>query len=239
MQVIVHGDDFGKDESVTRAICMVMVRGWCDETSLMVNMPYADEAVRIARQNGFSERVGLHLNLTEGVPLTEKILSCRRFCSANGLFNKKFHSGTLGRFFLSRDEAVAVKEEIEAQLSRFVSYEGLMMKIDSHHHVHTDWAIYRILKPLALKYGFRSMRISADCHRVGLLQQLYKIFYNRDVRRHFETTDHFDGAMTICGETEDCISEAMVHPMFVDGVLCDTSTPYERIAQSLNRKNND
>ena len=235
MQVIVHGDDFGKDESVTRAICMVMVQGWCDETSLMVNMPYADEAVQIARQNGFSERVGLHLNLTEGVPLTEKILSCRRFCGTNGLFNKKFHSNTLGRFFLSRDEAAAVKEEIEAQLSRFVSYGGLMMKIDSHHHVHTDWAIYRILKPLALKYGFRGMRISADLHRVGILQQLYKRLYNQNVRRFFETTDHFDGVMAVSREHEEGISEAMVHPMFVDGVLCDASMPYERIVQSLNR----
>ena len=236
MQVVIHADDFGKDESVTRAICTVITQGVCDETSLMVNMPYADEAVRIARQIGFSKRVGLHLNLTEGTPLTEKILLCSRFCGANGAFNKKFHSSTLGRFLLSRDEIVAVKEEIEAQLSKFVSYGGLMMKIDSHHHVHTDWPIYKILKPLALEYGFKGMRISADLHRVGMLQQLYKGLYNRNVRRNFETTDHFDGAMTVSRELGDGDSEAMVHPMFVNGVLCDTSTPYEKIAQLLCRR---
>ena len=236
MQIVIHADDFGKDESVTHAICMVITGGVCDETSLMVNMPYADEAVRLARQNGFSERVGLHLNLTEGVPLTEKILSCKRFCDANGLFNKKFHSSALGRFRLSRDESNAVEEEIVAQLLKFISYGGLMMKIDSHHHVHTDWAIYRILKPLALEYRFRSMRISADLHCVGILQQLYKGLYNRDVRRYFETTDHFDGATTVSLKHEGGISEAMVHPMFVDGVLFDTSTPYEKIAQLLHRR---
>ena len=74
MPLIIHADDFGINESVSRCIAECIDRGWVSETSLMVNMPYADDAVELARQRGFDERVGLHLNLSEGRPLTREIL---------------------------------------------------------------------------------------------------------------------------------------------------------------------
>ena len=51
----------------------------------MVNMPYVDEAVRISKDNGFSDKVGLHLNLVEGRPLTENIRDTV-LCDENGMF---------------------------------------------------------------------------------------------------------------------------------------------------------
>ena len=73
MNAIVNADDFGLNQSVNRAIAESFRNGLCLNTTLIVNMPYADEAVEIAYKEGFSDRVGLHLNLTEGVPLTEPI----------------------------------------------------------------------------------------------------------------------------------------------------------------------
>ena len=222
IEFIVHADDFGYSVSVNRCIDKCFADGWLSETSLMVNMPACDEAVDIARQHRYSQHVGLHLNLTEGEPLTDDIKQCRRFCSRDGLFNKVFHLSTAGRFFLTREEKRAVRQEIEAQIRKFVSYSGLMMKLDSHHHAHTDWSIYKILKPIALGLGFTSMRISADMHKVRLDKELYKRLYNSDVRKCFRTTDHFDGIVPGLIANASGETEVMVHPLLWDGRLCDS-----------------
>ena len=222
IEFIVHADDFGYSKSVNRCIDKCFSEKWLSETSLMVNMPACDEAIEIARRHGYSHRVGLHLNLTEGVPLTEEIKDCPRFCTGGGLFSKVFHMSTSGRFILTQKEKQAVQLEILAQIKKFCTYGGLMMKIDSHHHAHTDWAIYKLLKPMALKFGFISMRISADMHKVRIDKDLYKRLFNYDVRRHFQTTDHFDGitpALIACASGK---TEVMVHPLLWDGRLCDS-----------------
>ena len=227
VEYIIHADDFGKDDGVNHAIDLVISRGLCDETSLIVNMPCSDAAVQLARTGDYADRVGIHVNLTEGFPLTQKIRSCPRFCGNDGSFNRVFHLSSRTRFFLNRTEQTAVSEELAAQLDRFVAYGGLRMRIDSHHHVHTDWSIYQLLKPLAIERGFKEMRLSADMHHVRFDKAVYKMFFNHDVRRHFMTTDHFAGGrFTYKSEMAGRI-EVMVHPLMADGILCDSATPYE------------
>ena len=236
IEFVVHADDFGYSDIVNRCIDKCFFNNWLSETSLMVNMPASDEAVEMARRHGYSHRVGLHLNLTEGIPLTEDIKKLPRFCSREGWFNRKFHLSTPGRFFLSCEEKKAVYKELVAQLIKFVSYDGLMMKIDSHHHVHTDWSIYKILRPIALQFGFTTMRISADLHKVRLGKKLYKLMYNYDVRKHFMTTDHFDGINPGLVANAKGETEVMVHPLLWGGRLCDSKKDFAqniRLIQSV------
>ena len=70
MPLLVNADDFGKSAEINRAVAEAFERGYITHTTLMANMPAAEEAVDLARQKGFAERVGLHLNLTEGLPLS-------------------------------------------------------------------------------------------------------------------------------------------------------------------------
>ena len=240
IEFILHGDDFGISADVNACVETCFRNGWLSETSLMVNMPACDAAVEQARRSGYAHLVGLHLNLTEGVPLTEPIKACPRFCDADGRFNANFHRSTRGRFFLSAQETAAAQAEVAAQLDRFCAYGGLMMRLDSHHHAHTNWALYRFLKPMALQRGFRAMRLSADLHRVRLDKELYKRLLNRDMRRAFETTTHFDGAggaLELGRRTppaRDRITvEVMVHPLTHDGALCDTEAPFDALVAQL------
>jgi predicted glycoside hydrolase/deacetylase ChbG (UPF0249 family) len=235
MSLIIHADDFGISESTTKAICEVIAKGWCHETSLMVNMPFADQAIELARKQGFANKVGIHLNLTEGMPLTDNIRRCPRICDSNGEFNCKFHRSAKTRFILSTVEERAIVEEIEAQLKKFVKYGGLMMRIDSHHHVHTDWVVYRHLKPLAKKYGFTSIRLSATLHPVRLPLGIYKVIYNFDLRRNFLTNQEFDGynAGVIDAVARGLEVELMVHPRYDNGLLMDFRTPYGHLKEFL------
>lgn len=221
-EFVVHADDFGYSDEVNSCIDHCIKKGWVSETSLMVNMPACEAAVHMAVRNGYLDKVGIHVNLTEGVPLTDPIKELPNFCDSSGCFNKKFHLSTWKRFFLSGQEHCAVKIELIAQLEKFLGYGDVMRRIDSHHHVHTNWAIYRLILPLAQKYDFTSMRISADLHKVRIDKELYKMLFNYDVRKHFKTTNHFDGIVpglidNTLGETE-----VMVHPLMWNGRLCDS-----------------
>lgn len=237
MPLIIHADDFGISESVSKCVAECFAKGWVTETSLMVNMPYAEKAVELARRNGFADKVGLHLNLSQGMPMTEDIRQFPRLCNPDGSFNKRFHHDIVSRFILSRAESTAIKKEIGAQIDKFCSYGGLLMKIDSHHHVHTDWSIYRILEPLALSAGFEAMRISATSHKVGLMKELYKRFLNHRIAGRFNTTAHFDGFNHALVELvkPGGYVELMTHPMYgAEGEILDTKSPYKDLMEALN-----
>lgn len=236
MPLIIHADDFGINESVSLCIAECFDRGWVSETSLMVNMPYAYEAVELARRRGFADRVGLHLNLSEGKPLTRAIQRFPRLCTAEGMFNKAFHMRQLTRFILSKPERNAIKDEIRAQLEKFVSYDGLLRRLDSHHHVHTDWVVYEELFPIAKELGIVGIRLSATLHKVGRMANLYKQLFNGQLRRHFDTRDDFD---RFCdGSIREAIIgksvEVMVHPMYSkEGVIMDTNVPYSQMIDAI------
>ena len=236
MPLIIHADDFGISESVSKCIAECFTKGWVTETSLMVNMPYVDAAVKLAKKNGFADKVGLHLNLSQGIPITEAIRHCSRFCNDDGSFNKRFHHSSYSRFILSRKESMAIKIEIEAQIEKFCSYGGLMMKLDSHHHVHTDWSIYRILEPIAVARGFNAMRISSTLHKVGCMKKLYKQFLNKRICQRFVTTHHFDGFLIDIKKVlrKGYSVELMTHPMYGgDGEIFDTKRSYQEIMEMI------
>lgn len=159
-KIIINADDFGKSHSINAAIAECFSKGYISSTTLMVNMPYADEAVNIAFQNGFSDKVGLHLNLTEGRYLSKRIESP---CLAEGdRFNGLFHSKTMTRLVLPREAVREIYREIQHQMNKYLSYGLTNMHIDSHHHVHTDLPVYIALKNLFAEYKFRSLRIGRN-----------------------------------------------------------------------------
>ncbi len=235
-EFVIHADDFGLNASVTNCIDECFRRHWLSETTLMVNMPACEEAVALARQHGYAHVVGLHLNLTEGVPLTEPIRSCPRFCGTEGIFFRRpggFHTTAKQRCYLTPREYAAVKTELAAQIEKFCSYGDLMPKLDSHNHLHMDWLIYRILKPLALSHGFTEMRMFTDQHKVRLDRAIYGRFFTWTVRRHFKTTDHFDGVNEQLLKGPGGVTEVMVHPLMKGGVMCDTAVPMQTHIERL------
>lgn len=59
IKVIANADDFGKSHEVNLGILDGFKRGMLQRTTLMVNMPFADEAVQLAKENGFLRQGGL------------------------------------------------------------------------------------------------------------------------------------------------------------------------------------
>ncbi|MDD6070719.1 MAG: ChbG/HpnK family deacetylase [Clostridiales bacterium] len=238
MSMIINADDFGKSKEVNSAIVEAFDKGFIHRTTLMVNMPYADEAVKLAEKSGFADKVGLHLNLTEGEPLTDGIKSNPLFCDENGHFHALFHMTVKHRLYMNRKAAGQVYDELKAQLEKYREYGFCLWHIDSHHHVHTDYPVYKALKKLSREYRFSSVRISRNLYFGGnLLMRLYKWCYNCAVRGICEeTTDLFGSYQDLKAVLEEhsaCLSikerlEIMVHPMYdANGVLVDVEVPME------------
>lgn len=157
-RIVVNADDFGRNESMSMAILECFRNNWITQATVMVNMPYADEAVARAKVAGVDGRIGLHLNLTEGKPLTQSIKNYSAVCDKNGQFfvHKAGINGL--RPFDSDDFRRAVIEELRAQIEKYCSYGLPMMHCDGHHHVHNRLQFAYDVLPLLKEYGFKSVR---------------------------------------------------------------------------------
>lgn len=188
-KIIINADDFGKDEMTTKAIAESFRKGYINQTTLMVNMPYADQAVAIARKEGFADKVGLHLNLTER--------------SGGGKLVVPINSADL-------------RKEMRSQIEKYLSYNLSLMHCDSHHHVHFRLHVAFVLLPLLRQYGFRTIRrpynIGLHFTLGGIFRRMRNgIFRMSCVVNLIKATDWF-GALRNGNALQDV--EYMVHPIY-------------------------
>lgn len=222
MKLIVNADDYGLDENRTRAIQECFKRGLITQTTLMVNMPWADRAVDEARQQGFWEKIGLHLNFTEGVPLTEDMRKCPIFCNAEGSYTGRWHNSKFRRFVMPASAQQAIELEARAQMEKYLAYGLPLLHLDSHHHSHTDYVVAKKVLPLAKELGFRSVRLSRNLGRsMGMVKMAYKRWFNAYVKKlGFKCSDYFCGfepKELLRVKNLAVVVEMMTHPFFYKG----------------------
>ena len=68
--IIVNADDYGLSLSRNEAVIHAFTQKMCSRGSIVVNTPYFEDAVKLAKENDLMGKFGLHINLTSGVPLT-------------------------------------------------------------------------------------------------------------------------------------------------------------------------
>jgi len=220
--VVVNADDLGLSASVNRAIAEAFDRNLISSTSLLANLPPFGDAVATARGRPWMERIGVHLNLSDGAPLTPGIRSFPRLCGANGQLCMKPST----RFRLSNDEAAVIEQELAAQISACLEAGVRPTHLDSHGHTHTQWPVATIVIRLARRYSIPVVRLSRNCGpSPGLAKALYKQAFNARLRgaglarvRYFgSVTDSMDVVRRGLGPVE-----VMVHPALgADGALID------------------
>ncbi len=239
--MIVNADDFGLDESTSRAILEAFEKGYITHTTLMANMPYAGEAAELIKKAGLADKTGLHLNITSGMPLSQGIKDNPLICADNGQFNAAFYHAARYRLYMDDLSISQIRDEFKAQIEKFLSFGLTELHIDSHHHVHTNYPVYRALCKLNDEYGFKYVRLSRNMYHGGNpANRIYKTIYNTAVKR--VGTDHTD-LFGSYRDLRDYVNndperlkkllsskdiEVMVHPMYDgNGVLCDTDIKME------------
>ena len=66
MNIIVNADDYAGSSTINKAIIELFNNGIVNSTSIMANMPAFDEAVELAHKYKITDKIGVHLVLTEG-----------------------------------------------------------------------------------------------------------------------------------------------------------------------------
>lgn len=238
IRVMINADDYGYDENRTAAILEAWRLGAITSTTMLVNYPGFEDAIEQSRKDGLFAHVGLHLNLTRGIPLTEPIRRSRLFCDETGEFNGGMYRRSLRyRFLLPRNERLVVAEEVRAQMEKYCNAGFPMMHLDSHHHVHTDFSIATIALPMARCMGFRTVRLTSNLGSMPMGKRIYKYWYNRFARRTIGArSDWFGGFGAFKDNRKQCADgssvEVMVHPLYgtledldMNGPLNDTDYP--------------
>jgi len=141
MPLIINADDFGLTQGINDAVFELAALGSLSSTTVMVNMPFADQAAKLSGLEHFS--VGLHFDLTEGRPVAPShrvgsLLDETGCFYPQADFRQRLSAG------LIKDGDMAV--ELKAQFERLVELLGAPPShIDSHQNIHKAPAVARVL----------------------------------------------------------------------------------------------
>jgi chitin disaccharide deacetylase len=206
--LITTADDFGLSRETNNAVLRGFDEGAVSHASLVVNLPGFEEACQAARERRLQGRIGLHLNFTEGRPLTERIRKSS-FCR-EGSFHLP-HRFSYYRPFSASDKA-AVAEEARAQVG-LMRLQGLSLAhLDSHHHVHTFPGLLSVISTIAREHGIDRVRPARTFIRGrSIVRWLFFRYVNGQLRKTgLKKVDYF-------GAVDDVLSSADGTPQIETG----------------------
>lgn len=154
MKLIINADDFGFSESINNGIIDAYNEGLISSTTIMINMPYAEDAILKWKENN-SLGLGLHINLTQGSPISNNVNS---LVDDKGIFHKhrKVENEEVE---VTYEDAYA---EIKAQIEKLLSYDVTIDHLDYHHFIHLNPSIRKALIDLSLEYKLPLRTIDSD-----------------------------------------------------------------------------
>lgn len=158
-QLIVNADDFGLTQGVNQGILDTHHFGIVTSTSLMATGEAFEKAIVMSSQAPRLS-IGVHLVLTQGIPLSPTS-EVQTLVDARGrLF------ATPGRLFrgllIHRVSLREVENELRRQVSRVFEMGITPTHLDGHQHVHVLPGISEIAVRLAREFGIPSVRCPAE-----------------------------------------------------------------------------
>ncbi|HUC84357.1 MAG TPA: hopanoid biosynthesis-associated protein HpnK [Candidatus Acidoferrales bacterium] len=159
-RLIVNADDFGRSRSINEAVIRAHREGILTSTSLMVNEPCVDEAVKLANEHP-QLGVGLHLTLLLGhsALAPEEIPG---LVNARGQFSNRPTAAGLAYYF-NRGLRPQLRAEIHAQFKRFRSTGLALDHVNGHLHLHLHPVVFGILMEDREQLGIQKLRLTRDC----------------------------------------------------------------------------
>lgn len=122
MKLIINADDFGFTRGVNLGILEAFKEGIVTSTSMLTNAPGFEHGIELMRQNK-DLKVGIHLVLTAGKPLTEGL---KTLVNEKGFFEHNFEK-------IEAADEEEIRKEYRAQIDKFLSTGFNPTHIDFHH----------------------------------------------------------------------------------------------------------
>jgi predicted glycoside hydrolase/deacetylase ChbG (UPF0249 family) len=158
IRIVVNADDFGHTDGVCRAIVELLDAGAVSTTTFMAAAPGAIERARNWRMSSYQGNVGVHLQITSGIPLSEPE-------EIRTLIDQ-----TSGRFKTKDSIRFARPDEVEREWGRQIELTasllgGLPSHLDSHHGAHRLPHLTDVYLQLAKTYGIPVRTGNPDVER--------------------------------------------------------------------------
>lgn len=212
--LIVNADDLGRTEGINEGIFAAHEQGLVTSATLMVACPAAEAAAaRLGRYPRLG--VGLHVQLTGGVPLAPRT-QIPSLVDADGRL-PRWPEGLRE----ARGEEIFV--EVCLQLARFRALTGRSpTHLDSHHHSHREPGVLAAVIEVARQEGLPVRNagpgVAEELRRAGLRTP------DAFVDRFFGDQARAEVLRQILGELGPGVTELMCHPGRVDEGLRAEST---------------
>lgn len=221
-KLLIRGDDLGYSEGVTLGMLSAYEHGIVNSMAIMINMPYAKEAVVLAKKHkGLC--LGLHVNVTNGKALApqDKIPT---LVDENGYFI----SSQIRREQLAKGQKLFDEEDayIEAkyQLERYIELVGQLPEYIDLHVLEVPPlinAVLRVYKEYNIPVCLYDMDIDKGMYDQVMKQYEYYQEHDHDFENMFidEYFHMYDG-----------LNVLVTHPGFIDyDVACTSSMLKERL----------
>jgi len=222
--LIINADDFGISKAVNYAIMAAMDSTICTDTTLLANFDESENAANLAISMNRTDRVGIHLNLTEGLPLSLKIRNEPRFCNQEGYFhNKKLKRIAL----LSKSEKIAVQEELTSQIRLCRKFGIPISHADSHNHIHEEPGLGLLIMGILKNENIPYLRLTNNIGETSFVNRIYRSTYNLVLGfKGLTVTEYFGSITNLNNYTkkidENSVVELMIHPgKIVDNQILD------------------
>jgi chitin disaccharide deacetylase len=243
-RLIVTADDFGIGPGTSEGILELAARGRITWTVLLVNSPYAVEAVRAWRRAGEVPALGWHPTLTLDAPVLPPG-AVSSLVGRDGRFHSISHF--LSRLIRGSIRTTEVRAELHAQYARFRELVGRPPPVvNAHHHLHIFPPVGALLRAVLASQSplphlrrvcepwrtlFRVPR--ARLKRIGLTV-LGRSAARAQARAGFPGNDCL-AAPTALPHLRRCagqIVELVCHPGHPDPTLTDRDTLYSDVRVS-------
>jgi predicted glycoside hydrolase/deacetylase ChbG (UPF0249 family) len=169
-RLIVNADDYGYFRCVSKGILQSVTRGIVTATGVFANTTHFAEHAAWLRDCDRLD-VGVHLNLTAGVPLTNGLRE--RLARSSGRFTGKF---SMARGIVTGAIRVEdVRLEWAAQIERCLASGLKPQFVNSHEHMHMLPALFSMTHSLAREYGIAHVRFpTSDLPGSGSMGALFR-----------------------------------------------------------------
>lgn len=157
--LIVTADDFGMSRNTNEAIIRAFREGILTSASLMAGGAAFEHAVELAKANpGLS--VGLHVVLVQGKSVLPHNKIPHLVDAENNFSNNPTLSGL--RYYFSPPAIKEVRDEIKAQIERFLSTGLRLDFINGHLNIHVHPKVFGIIQELTKGLEVKCFRLPRD-----------------------------------------------------------------------------
>jgi len=209
VKCIINADDLGMGQKENDAIFDLLEQGAITSSTLLATGSALDDAIE--RIHSYPKcSFGIHLCLTEFAPIS-KSSHLAPLLDNDGNFKSNIREVVLDSTLRG-----AIFTEWCLQVEKLISKRVLISHIDSHHHVHTIFLLFPIIKKLQRKYQIKRIRRSRNMYSsscaISSTLLMKKALWNTALR-YFPKTKTTSGFTTFSNFLEIASAQVLPHKM--------------------------